>query len=248
MFQAANEWTVFYLAYPEGEWMHMPATEWQQLARPISIDSALVAIDGVGLKSTPLFPIGMCVRHNTHGDGYVTRHDRESFEVCFFGTGPKVLKASTEQEKLIPISGIGERWPARVSARQEPEKVRPPNERNVKAAVSRNPPASLAPDSPKHPVRDENGESRPPLVRGGLSLKAAPMLELEQDSSSGVPSVPPTLPKVDGRPCTCSGSNENCKRCFGSGWIGPTDTAHTAVPAYCPRSTRNRRKRSRRGS
>jgi hypothetical protein len=53
VFQAANEWTVFYLAYPKGEWMHMPAAEWQRLACPISIDPTIVLSgrEGAAIRS-----------------------------------------------------------------------------------------------------------------------------------------------------------------------------------------------------
>lgn len=247
VFQAANEWTVFYLAYPEGEWMNISLEEWQLLACPISMDTALVVVGGNGPRPTVRFPIGMRVRHSTLGDGYVTRHDRRILEVCFFRTGPRLLKFSAEQNEITAITGVGELWPACISTPGEPWAVRPANGREAKAEVSRNPPASVPSHSLKHPIDDEIGEpQRPPLARGGLPLKAEPTLKPEQDSMPGSFGFLPTFPRVEGRPCTCSGSNENCKMCFGSGWIGPTNTAHSAVPEYSSRSIRNRRKRSRR--
>lgn len=245
VFQAANKWTVFYLAYPKGEWMHMPAAEWQRLACPISIDPTIVVSGREGSGKAGLFPIGMCVRHITHGDGYVTCHDRRVFEVCFFRTGPQLLRFSSERENIKPIAGVGELWPGLSDSRRDSVSVLPSSDSQSKASVSRNPPVSAPPCSSDPFVKSGNGEPiRPQLARSPLPLRTAPIPALESASEPvGIP-FSPTHPRINGRPCTCGGSNENCMKCFGSGWIEPKCADPNA--GYQPRSPRNRRKRGRR--
>lgn len=223
IFQAANQWTVFYLRYPDGEWLHMPRGEWDRLASPVWIDPELLPARKGVLGKTHFVPIGLLVEHRDLGRGYVTVHEARNFEVCFAVSGPTRLPFSREWAKMTAIPGVGTCFPERIAE----HRAHDPGQRKESAAYKA--PALATP--PTIQADTQVGKNPTPSIRPPLSENAnvrkqpqATVQAAEANSSLGLTfGLPPRSGSYDRRPCSCAGGNEDCVRCDGTGWIRPSD-------------------------
>lgn len=222
IFQAANQWTVFYLRFPDGEWMHMPHGDWDRLASPVWIDPELLTAGNGVLGKTQFVPIGLLVDHRDFGRGYVTVHEAKSFEVCFAVNGPKRLPFSREWTKMKAIRGVGTCFPESTADQRAHDSGRRKN-----SAATKTP----APATPLTIQGDTQAGKEPtPHVRPPMSASPnmrqqtqGTMQAAEASSSLGLTfGLPPRSGSYDRRPCSCAGGNENCVRCDGTGWIRPS--------------------------
>lgn len=209
IFQAANQWTVFYLQYPEGDWLYTSIADWRNNARPIRFSHEFEP-SGAGVLGRDRFlRLGTRVQHPEFGSGYVVEHSDAAFEVCFESCGPKTLAFGREWVRMKVIEGVGALWlPEPASTTKMPE-IQGGQRLNV---AYRSAGASGADSSVFAKLSEAT--DRPPLssASAARSRLLYPMGGPDADLMKGAVGLPP-VPKQIRTGCTCNGIGPRCNYC-----------------------------------